>query len=230
MALNDYPCVSTPNRLPLRELEIRNLLGFTLLIGNGPTWCVTVLHLMFAVVSPVLVPYWTASLWLHHTYFHQEFHIWYRFSCTFRILALSKINQIVVMLVKHMLFSYCDQQIVSNGIFIQISCTGIYLGCLDVPALINKIIILFAVGQGHMYHVLTPPLIPWEHEYNTILGVTVRFLVVSFKSWQSWVRPLDSSRFNGSTSNNYFVCWAVLNKVVGSRKRCLSYCLQVLWN
>ena len=64
------------------------------------------------------------------------------------------------MLVKHMLFSYCDQQIVSNGIFIQISCTGIYLGCLDVPALINKIIILFAVGQGHMYHVLTPPLIP----------------------------------------------------------------------
>ena len=37
-----------------------------------------------------------------------------------------------------MLFSYCDQQIVSNGIFLQISCTGIYLGCLDVPALMNS--------------------------------------------------------------------------------------------
>ena len=96
------------------------------------------LHLMFAVVSPVLVPYRTASLWLHHTYFHPELHIWYRFSCTFWILALSKISQIVVMLVEHMLFSYCDQQIVSHGIFFQISCSGIYLGCLDVPALINR--------------------------------------------------------------------------------------------
>ena len=47
--------------------------------------------------------------------------------------------------------------------------------------------------QGHLYHVLTPPLIQREHEYNAILGVTVRFLVVSFKSSQSRVRPLDSS-------------------------------------
>ena len=37
-----------------------------------------------------------------------------------------------------MLFSYRDQEIVSNGIFIQISRTGIYLGCLDVPALMNR--------------------------------------------------------------------------------------------
>ena len=33
-----------------------------------------------------------------------------------------------------MLFSYYDQQNVSNGIFLQISCTGIYLRCLDVSA------------------------------------------------------------------------------------------------
>ena len=39
------------------------------------------------------------------------------------------------MLVEHMLFSYCDQRNVSNGIFLQILCTGIYLRCLDVPAL-----------------------------------------------------------------------------------------------
>ena len=77
------------------------------------------------------------------------------------------------MLVEHMLVFYCDQQIVSDGFFLQISCTGIYLGCSDVPALIN-INILFAVGQGH--------LLPYEHEYNAILGVTVGFLVVSFKS------------------------------------------------
>ena len=161
VALNDYPCVYTLYRLPLKELEMSNLLDSTLLIGNGPTLCVTVLHLMFTVVSPVLVPYRTASLWLHHTYFHQELHIWYRSSCTFCILAFSKISQIVVMLVEHMLFSYCDQQIVSNGIFLQISCTGIYLGCLDVPALINRDEHpIICSRQGDLYHVLTPPLIP----------------------------------------------------------------------
>ena len=210
---------------------MNNLLGSTLLIGNGPTWCVTVLHLMFTVVSPLFVPYRTASLWLHHTYSHQELHIWYRSSCTFWILAFSKISQIVAMLVEHMLFSYCDQQIVSNGIFLQISCTWIYLGWLDIPALINRDKHPICSRQGDLYHVLTPPLIPCEHEYNAILGVTVRFLVVSFKSWQSWVKPLDSSRFNESTSNhNYFVWWAVFNEVVSSRKRFISYCLQVSWN
>ena len=60
-----------------------------------------------------------------------------------------------------MLFSYCEQQIVSNGIFLQIACTWIYLGCLDVPALINrdKHPIIFR-RQGDLYHELTPPLIP----------------------------------------------------------------------
>ena len=55
-----------------------------------------------------------------------------------------------------MLFSYCDQQIVSNGIFLQIPCTGIYLGCSDVPALINrdKHPIIWEIC------ILTPPLIP----------------------------------------------------------------------
>ena len=81
-----------------------------------------------------------------------------------------------------MLFSYCDQQIVSNGIFLEISCTGIYLVCLDVPALMNRDKHPICSRQGHLYHVLTPPLIQQEHEYNAILGVTVRFLVVSFKS------------------------------------------------
>ena len=65
------------------------------------------------------------------------------------------------MLVEHILFSYCDQQIVSNGIFLQISCTGIYLGCLDVPALINRDKHpIICSRQGDLYHVLTPPLIP----------------------------------------------------------------------
>ena len=60
----------------------------------------------------------------------------------------------------------------------------ISLRCLDVPALMNRDKHPICSRQGHLYHVglLTPPLIQQEHEYNVILGVTVRFLVVSFKS------------------------------------------------
>ena len=80
----------------------------------------------------------------------------------------------------------------------------VYLVCLDVPALMNRDKHPICSRQGHLYHVLTPPLIQREHEYNAILGVTLRFLVVSFKSWQSWVRPLDSSRYNEFTSDHHY--------------------------
>ena len=65
------------------------------------------------------------------------------------------------------------------------------------------------VGQGHLYHVLTTPLIPREHEYNANLDVCplphgqLHVLTnpeLGRTTWQ-YSRP---SRFNESICNHHF--------------------------